>query len=74
MIRYCTFDCSCEERPNPLVVFIKKIVIIRIKTRLLCPIFLQKNTRWVYLRKLFTFKVFTLKRDIDYELIRNTLF
>lgn len=60
--------------PNPLVVFIKKIVIIRTNKGLLCPIFLQKKPVWVYLRKLMTFKVFTLKKYKTYEFIRITLF
>lgn len=71
---FYTFVNPVTERPNPLVVFIKKIVIIRTNTGLLCPIFLQKKPVWVYLRKLLTFKVFTLKKYTAYEYIRTALF
>lgn len=64
---FCTFDYSVEASPNPLVVFIKKIVIICTNKGLLRPIFLQKKPVWVYLRKLLTFKVFTLKKYAVYE-------
>ena len=60
--------------PNPLVVFIKKIVIIRTNIGLLRPIFLQKYLRCVYLRKLFTFKVFSLQVDKYYDCVRKFYF
>jgi len=37
---FYTFVYEVEERPNPLVVFIKKIAIIHTNH---CPIFLQKH-------------------------------
>ena len=74
MMRIYTLVNEVEKRSNPLVVFIKEIVNIRTNKGLLCPIFLQKYLQCVYLRKVFAYTVFTLKKDVVYELIRKLCF
>jgi hypothetical protein len=74
MMRIYTLVNEVKKRSNPLVVFIKKIVNIRTNKGLLCPIFLQTHLQCVYLRKVFAYTVFTLKKDVAYELFRKLCF